>query len=123
MNIEQLKQLKGVELTTKTGEAYARIRLGLDDSWIVYAWSSIIEDLELRDEEEYYDNLENTGGLQEIISDVVNEAIEVYQLPKDQMYVKLVKANTIEEAKANWRNKVNMEEAICIIDWALVQAL
>jgi len=123
MNIEQLKQLKGVELTTKTGEAYARIRLGLDDSWIVYAWSSIIEDTNLPNEEEYYENLEGTDRLQEIISDVVHDATEDHHLPKNQMYVKLVKAKTLEEAKANWRNKISMEKAICLIDWALVQAL
>lgn len=123
MNIESLKQFKGLEFSIKKAEAYARIRLGLDDAWIVYAWSSLMEHINLPKEEEYYNNLDGADRLQEIISDVVHEATDAHQLPKHQMYVKLVKAKTIEEARENWRNKANMDRVVCLIDWALVQAL
>jgi len=115
--IDQLLQFKDKPLNTNTAEAYAKIRLGLDENeWCACAWSCCIDnndEPEFEEDEEYSKN---------IILDILYEARNSEVLPHQQMWVRLIKASNLEHARKAWDNKIKLEHKVCVIDWKLLQA-
>lgn len=127
MNVEDLKQFAGVGLDTKTAEAYAILRLGLNpDEWCAYAWSACIDKHSPEDAIEKLEEWEEDEGgiLSESFSDDLrDEFCGADMLTKHQMLVRLVKAPDIKAARIIWDDELEVEYKVCLVDWDLVQEL
>jgi len=118
-------QFKDKKLTTETAEAYAKMRLGLDDEWCVYSWSACVD----RYGAEHA--LDDVGTVLDDEGEItVSQMEDIYDdlkgsrmLPVGQLIVYLVNAPNIKIAREGWDYEIEMEHKVCLIDWNLVQEL
>jgi len=131
LNLDQLKQFKGLPLNANTSEAYAKMRLGLGDDWCACTWSFLIprNDAstsfdkafnaieEFEHDEDCFDSINN--ALEELAEELSGSDV----VPRQQMWVRLANVPDVKALREAIADELELEYQVCLIDWDLVQQL